>query len=41
MSILTPDIQAALAGQGIEPPSWAFGNSGTRFRVWTDRGHAT
>lgn len=38
MSILSPDIQAALAGQAIELPSWAFGNSGTRFRVWTTEG---
>ncbi|WP_353808370.1 L-rhamnose isomerase [Agromyces sp. SYSU T00194] len=34
MSILTPDIQAELAKQAIELPSWAFGNSGTRFKVF-------
>ncbi|WP_434810986.1 L-rhamnose isomerase [Microbacterium sp. bgisy189] len=38
MSILSPQIQDQLAGQGIELPSWAFGNSGTRFRVWTTEG---
>lgn len=27
-----------LAAQGIELPSWAFGNSGTRFRVFTTPG---
>ena len=31
---LSPDILAQLAGQAIELPSWAFGNSGTRFRVF-------
>ncbi|MBO9625311.1 MAG: L-rhamnose isomerase [Microbacterium sp.] len=34
MSILTPEIRAALAAQAIELPSWAFGNSGTRFKVF-------
>ncbi|GLI27015.1 L-rhamnose isomerase [Agromyces rhizosphaerae] len=34
MSILTPEIQAELAKQAIELPSWAFGNSGTRFKVF-------
>jgi len=38
MSTLTPDHLAALAQQGIELPSWAFGNSGTRFRVFTTPG---
>ena len=38
MSILSPDLQQTLAGQAIELPSWAFGNSGTRFRVWTTEG---
>ncbi len=28
------DIADQLAGQAIELPSWAFGNSGTRFRVF-------
>src|SRR6478609_4454482 len=34
MSVLTPDHLAALEKQGIELPSWAFGNSGTRFKVF-------
>ncbi len=34
MTTLSPDILTALAGQAIELPSWAFGNSGTRFRVF-------
>ncbi|MFF2369220.1 L-rhamnose isomerase [Agromyces sp. NPDC058110] len=38
MSILTDSIQAQLAAQAIELPSWAFGNSGTRFRVFTTPG---
>jgi len=38
MTTLSPDIQSALEGQGIELPSWAFGNSGTRFRVFTTPG---
>ncbi|MFE7846730.1 L-rhamnose isomerase [Microbacterium sp. NPDC057407] len=38
MSTLSPDILSQLAGQGIELPSWAFGNSGTRFRVFTTPG---
>ncbi|WP_420488610.1 L-rhamnose isomerase [Microbacterium atlanticum] len=36
--MLTPDHLEQLAGQGIELPSWAFGNSGTRFRVFTTPG---
>lgn len=35
---LSPDILSALEGQAIELPSWAFGNSGTRFRVFTTPG---
>lgn len=35
---LSPDILEQLEGQGIELPSWAFGNSGTRFRVFTTAG---
>ncbi|MGA8117848.1 MAG: L-rhamnose isomerase, partial [Actinocatenispora sp.] len=31
-------VKRALAGQRIETPSWAFGNSGTRFKVFTQRG---
>ncbi|MRH28026.1 L-rhamnose isomerase [Microbacterium sp. SYP-A9085] len=34
MTTLTPDTLAALQQQAIELPSWAFGNSGTRFRVF-------
>ncbi|QPE04847.1 L-rhamnose isomerase [Microbacterium schleiferi] len=34
MAPLPPDVLATLEGQGIELPSWAFGNSGTRFRVF-------
>ncbi|MCU1571415.1 MAG: rhaI [Naasia sp.] len=32
------DISAQLADQAIELPSWAFGNSGTRFRVFGQTG---
>ncbi|BDV32042.1 L-rhamnose isomerase [Microbacterium terricola] len=38
MSTLTPDILSTLEQQGIELPSWAFGNSGTRFKVFTTPG---
>ncbi|GEP47264.1 L-rhamnose isomerase [Microbacterium saccharophilum] len=38
MSTLTSDHLATLAQQGIELPSWAFGNSGTRFRVFPTAG---
>ena len=38
MSILSPDTLLTLEGQGIELPSWAFGNSGTRFKVFTTPG---
>lgn len=34
MSLLSPDNLTALEQQGIELPSWAFGNSGTRFKVF-------
>src|SRR5690625_2360639 len=34
MSSFTPAISDELAAQEIELPSWAFGNSGTRFRVF-------
>lgn len=34
MTTLSPEILSTLQGQGIELPSWAFGNSGTRFRVF-------
>ncbi|MEV3859385.1 L-rhamnose isomerase [Streptomyces sp. NPDC050095] len=36
-----PDIaavKAALANQRIETPSWGYGNSGTRFKVFAQRG---
>ena len=33
-------VEAALAGQTIELPSWAFGNSGTRFKVFGQPGTA-
>src|SRR3954468_21211474 len=32
------DIAAALDQQAIELPSWAFGNSGTRFKVFAQAG---
>ncbi|MET0296856.1 MAG: L-rhamnose isomerase [Microbacterium sp.] len=38
MTTLSPQIQTTLAGQGIELPSWAFGNSGTRFKVFATPG---
>jgi L-rhamnose isomerase/sugar isomerase len=31
-------VKSALAAQRIETPSWAFGNSGTRFKVFTQAG---
>jgi L-rhamnose isomerase / sugar isomerase len=33
-----PAIVAALGAQAIELPSWAFGNSGTRFKVFAQAG---
>ena len=35
---LSPHVLAQLGEQAIELPSWAFGNSGTRFRVFTTPG---
>src|SRR6476660_3978634 len=32
------DIAGSLAELAIELPSWAFGNSGTRFKVFAQRG---
>jgi len=32
------EVAAALTRQAIELPSWAFGNSGTRFKVFPQRG---
>lgn len=34
----TPPLPAALDDLAIELPSWAFGSSGTRFRVWPSPG---
>jgi L-rhamnose isomerase/sugar isomerase len=34
----TPSVKAALRQQQIELPSWAFGNSGTRFKVFGQPG---
>ncbi len=31
-------VKAALRSQAIELPSWAFGNSGTRFKVFAQAG---
>lgn len=38
MALLTPEILAELEKQAIELPSWAFGNSGTRFKVFATPG---
>ena len=38
MDTLKPEVLERLAEQEIELPSWAFGNSGTRFKVFTQRG---
>lgn len=38
MSILPTDVLAQLEQQSIELPSWAFGNSGTRFKVFATPG---
>ncbi|WP_250708196.1 L-rhamnose isomerase, partial [Actinomyces sp. 217892] len=35
---LSPEALSLLRTQSIELPSWAFGNSGTRFRVFTTAG---
>ena len=40
MSNLSPDNLATLERQAIELPSWAFGNSGTRFKVFATPGTA-
>jgi len=32
------DVKSALSGQRIELPSWAFGNTGTRFKVFAQPG---
>ena len=38
LSDLSPETLNLLKTQTIELPSWAFGNSGTRFRVFTTAG---
>ncbi len=38
MADLPSSVLDTLAGVAIELPSWAFGNSGTRFRVWPSAG---
>jgi L-rhamnose isomerase / sugar isomerase len=38
MSSLTPETLSTLEQQSIELPSWAFGNSGTRFKVFGTAG---
>ncbi len=38
MTTLSPEHLSTLAAQTIELPSWAFGNSGTRFRVFPTAG---
>lgn len=40
MNAFSPRIGDVLAAQAIELPSWAFGNSGTRFRVFPTAGTA-
>ncbi|MGN8027432.1 L-rhamnose isomerase [Microbacterium sp. 22242] len=40
MTTFSPTTADALAQQAIELPSWAFGNSGTRFRVFPTPGTA-
>ena len=38
MTTDTAQVKAALRQQQIETPSWAYGNSGTRFKVFAQRG---
>jgi L-rhamnose isomerase/sugar isomerase len=38
VSTLSPAVLQTLEGQAIELPSWAFGNSGTRFKVFATPG---
>jgi L-rhamnose isomerase/sugar isomerase len=38
MTTDTTAVKAALRTQRIETPSWAYGNSGTRFKVFAQRG---
>lgn len=37
-SAVAPDVRAALRAQVIEVPSWAYANSGTRFKVYRQPG---
>jgi L-rhamnose isomerase / sugar isomerase len=37
-AVTNPEVIAALRDQRIELPSWAFGNSGTRFKVFAQKG---
>jgi L-rhamnose isomerase/sugar isomerase len=36
--MLRPDVLQVLESQSIEVPSWAYGNSGTRFKVFSQAG---
>jgi L-rhamnose isomerase/sugar isomerase len=38
MTVTTAQVKAALRTQSIETPSWAYGNSGTRFKVFAQEG---
>ena len=38
MTTLSPEIRSILQSQAIELPSWAFGNSGKRFRDFATPG---
>ena len=38
MTLLAAPVVASLKSQRIELPSWAFGNSGTRFKVFAQPG---
>ncbi|TFC63981.1 rhamnose isomerase, partial [Cryobacterium sp. TMT2-4] len=38
MTILSAETLRLLESQAIELPSWAFGNSGTRFKVFSTPG---
>ncbi|MEQ7126718.1 L-rhamnose isomerase [Actinopolymorpha sp. B11F2] len=37
-SVMVDSVKAALRAQHIETPSWAYGNSGTRFKVFAQEG---
>ncbi|MFI5806761.1 L-rhamnose isomerase [Streptomyces sp. NPDC051561] len=38
MTVVREAVKAALKSQRIETPSWGYGNSGTRFKVFTQTG---